>query len=63
MFLFLGAVIGRLPKTRRPGGLALCLRHKGHFASDASPVCLVGFTTTVGSYDGAPARCSAGRGV
>lgn len=56
VFLFLGAVIGHLPKTRRPGGLALSLRRRGHFASDAYPACLVGFTapwltTTVGSYD------------
>ena len=56
MFLFLGAVIGHLPKTRRPGGLALFLRRRGHFASDAYPACLAGFTaplltTTVGSSD------------
>ena len=43
VFLFLGAVIGHLPKTRRPGGLALFLRRRGHFASDAYPACL-GFT-------------------
>ena len=68
VFLFLGAVIGRLSKTRRPGGLALFLPHKEPFVRDAFHVCLVDFTalwptTTVGSYDEIPARCGAGHGV